>query len=153
MKFHRRYGLIAIAATLYNFPAAAQSQGATALEGAWTLHIAQTNQPPEAPAAFDTLIAYSRGGAVVEQNGAPGLSPAVGAWAFKGGSAFAVNLIKPVYAPGTGVFAGTVRIKGTVRMISPDEYESADAVSFHLPDGTQVASWTSVASGRRIKAE
>lgn len=153
MKFQRRLGLIAIAAALCGIPAAAQSQGATALEGAWSAHITQQNQPPGAAAAFDTLITYSRGGTTVEQNGAPGFGPAVGAWAFKGGSQFVATWIKPIYDPANGSFSGTVRIRAQIRMGSPDEYESDDVVQFFLPNGSPGPSWTSTVTGRRIKAE
>lgn len=130
----------------------AQSNGATALEGSWTLEVHQQNPPPGV-SDFRSLITFSAGGATVEASGAPGTGPATGAWQFVRAGEFAVTWLKPIYNVQSGALLGTLKIRGRIRMKSPDEYEGADKLDFFLPDGTLAVSWSSTTRGRRIKVE
>src|SRR5262245_25345737 len=132
--------------------ARAQGQGANAIQGAWQVEIKQQNPPPGVT-DFQSLITFSAGRTTVEENGAPGFGPAVGTWEFIRSGEFAATWLKPIYNPQTGALQGMVKIRARIQMKSPDEYESRDKVDFYLPDGTLAASWTTVATGRRIKVE
>ena len=153
---NRKRSLLAVAAALLIShvsapPAMAQSQGSTAILGAWTIDVHLENAPPGVT-DFRSFTTYSPGGAVVEANGAPGVGPATGAWEFVRAREFAATLLKPTYDQ-TGAFQGTVKIRGRIQMKSEDEYESRDKIDFFLPDGTLAASWTSVVTAKRIKVE
>jgi hypothetical protein len=133
-------------------PGQAQSQGANALQGAWSIEVKFQNAPPGV-ADFKSLVTFSAGGTTVEDNGGPGLGPATGAWEFQRAGEFGATWFKPVYDFQTGAFQGTVKIRGRIQMKSVDEYESRDKIDFYLPDGTLAGSWTAVQTGKRIKVE
>ena len=152
---HIRHSRLAAAVLLISHAASplvmAQSHWSTAILGALTIEVDFQNAPPGVN-DFRSFVTYSPGGATVEFNGAPGFSPATGAWEFVRAAEFVATWIKPVYDQ-TGAFLGTVKIRGRIQMKSEDEYESRDKIDFILPNGVLAASWTSVVTGRRIKVE
>jgi hypothetical protein len=132
--------------------AAAQSQGANAIQGAWTLEVHQQNPPPGVT-DFRSLITFSAGGSTVEANGAPGSGPATGVWEFVRAGEFAVTWFKPIYDVSTGAFLGTLKIRGLLRMKSIDEYEGSNKLDFYFANGAPPISWTTFTIGKRIKVE
>ena len=156
MKSNRRF-LTALAALLVSHiaaqPGQAQSSGATALQGAWSIEVKVQPNPPPGVADFRSFVTFASGGTTVEDNGGPGVGPATGAWEFQRAGEFAATWFKPVYDFQTGAFQGTVKIRSRIQMKSADEYESRDKVDFYLPDGTLAVSWTAVQTAKRIKVE
>ncbi len=155
MKFKRRF-LTAVMALLVSHiagqPGQAQSQGANALQGAWSSELKSQNAPPGVD-GYRSFITFSAGGTTVESNGAPGYGPGTGAWEFLRAGEFAAIWLKPIYDFQTGALQGTVKIRTRIQMKSADEYESRDTSDFFLPDGTLAVSWTAVQTAKRIKVE
>jgi len=152
MKFTRRFSMAIPALLICQAMAPelrAQSYGATAIQGAWSVDIDSQDTPD-----FHSFVTYSAGGTTVEHNGAPGGSgPATGTWEFLGAGEFGATWLKPIWNPQTGTLIATVEIRARIRMISADQYESHDKVEVYLPDGTLVLSTTAVQTGKRIKVE
>ena len=155
MKFNRRFLTAAMALLVSHIAGQlgqAQSQGANALEGAWSSELKSQNAPPGVD-GYRTFITFSAGGTTLEYNGAPGFGPGTGAWEFLRAGEFAAIWIKPIYDFQTGALQGTVKIRTRIHMKSADEYESLDTSDFVLPDGTLAVSWTAVQTAKRIKVE
>lgn len=139
MKFNCRFPAAVMALLVFHIaaqPGQAQSSGATALQGAWTIEVKVQQNPPPGVMDVRSFITFSAGGATVEDNGGPGSGPATGAWEFQRAGEFGATWFKPIYDFQTGAFQGTVKIRGRSQMKSADEYESRDKVDFYLPDGT-----------------
>jgi hypothetical protein len=155
MTFNRRFLTAAMALLLSNIAGQlgqAQSQGANALQGAWSSELKSQNAPPGVD-GYRSFITFSAGGTTVESNGAPGFGPGTGAWEFVRGGEFAALWIKPIYDFQTGALQGTVKIRARIQMKSADEYESLDTSDFFLPNGTLAVSWTALQTAKRIKVE
>jgi hypothetical protein len=155
MKFNRRFLTAAMALLVSHIAGQlgqAQSQGANALQGAWSIDVKVQNAPPGV-VNFQSFITFSSGGTTVENNGSPGGGPATGAWEFLRADEFGATWFKPIYDSQTGSFQGTLKIRARIQMKSSDEYESHDKADFFLPNGTLAVSWTAVQTGKRIKVE
>ena len=105
------------------------------LEGAWRVHVTRlpatdgTVLPP-----YEALVTYVGGGGLVETNSAkPDLfSTGPGEWEFTGQGTFSVTFVR-LLKDGNGAFAGTTKVRETIRRSGLSNYTSVRKEDFFLP--------------------
>jgi hypothetical protein len=134
---------------------AVQANEARQLEGTWTVTVSvvdcQSGNPLGNP--FQSLLTFSRGGALVETTANPGFFPAErgpghGYWTF---SHHAYNAVSTAFITSNGVLVKTQTINQNIQMANPNQLSSAATIQFYDPAGNPVASGCAVATGQRFK--
>lgn len=105
--------------------------------GSWNCHITTSDagNPP-----FDALQTFSTDGTFVETSsllGMGGEGPAHGVYQrFKRG--YLLTFVLFVFDPETGESVGQVRVRASIRMTGPNDFNAITAVDFIEPDGTVI---------------
>jgi hypothetical protein len=111
------------------------------LRGTWIVTV-QLGAPPgqQAPPPFESTIAYTAGGSVVEQTSRHGLDAGgLGVWERTGPSTY-VSKIQKYRFDSSGVYLGKVVITETIEVTSRSSYRTTSSVSdIYNAAGTLVA--------------
>ena len=139
--------LVAVAVTagpLASTASSAESAGAAKdypLTGTWILNV-QLGAPPgqPAPPPFESTIAYTPAGSVVEQTSRHGFDAGgLGVWEKTGRSAYTSKIQKYMF-DANGVYRGKVLITETIEVTSRGTYETTSSASdIYSPTGVLVA--------------
>lgn len=141
--------LAALTITALPSPAAAQGQGARAIEGVWDITL--TN-PPGVRVPTRRIITYHSDGTVYDHAGGNEM-PAQGVWEHAGNGLFE-GVWWRFTRDAAGEITALIRVRSRIRMLSPDEYENEAKIDIFGPaGGAPIGGFTATGRGRRINME